>query len=76
MLLSGVILNHITNAVLLADPQDQVVWVNPAYSRLTGYETQEVVGKKLGYSRSGAHDDSFYEQIRHQVMKGEIWQGS
>lgn len=75
LLLHGVILNHITNAVLLADPHDHVLWVNPAYTQLTGYESHEVVGKKLGYSRSGAHDDSFYEQIRHQVLKGEIWQG-
>ncbi len=73
--LHSVILNHITNAVLLADPQDRVVWVNPAYTRLTGYEFQEVVGKKLGFSRSDVHDDDFYAQIREQVLKGEIWQG-
>ncbi|MFN7035791.1 MAG: PAS domain S-box protein [Bellilinea sp.] len=73
--LHSVILNHITNAVLLADTQDRVVWVNPAYTDLTGYAPEEVIGKKLGYSRSGAHEDEFYLQIREQVLKGELWQG-
>ncbi|GAP11870.1 protein containing PAS domain S-box [Bellilinea caldifistulae] len=41
--LHSVILNHITNAVLLADPQDRVVWVNPAYTELTGYTPDEVI---------------------------------
>ncbi len=73
--LHSVILNHITNAVLLADPQDRVVWFNPAYTQLTGYLPQEVIGKTLGFSRSGAHDDDFYRQIADQVLKGQIWQG-
>jgi len=73
--LHSVILNHITNAVLLADPQDLVMWVNPAYTDLTGYAPEEVIGKKLGFSRSGAHDDEFYLQIREQVLRGELWQG-
>lgn len=75
LLLQSVILNHITNAVLLADPADRVVWVNPAYTQLTGFTAEEVIGKKLGFSRSGAHDDEFYLQIREQVLKGELWQG-
>ncbi|WP_272897797.1 PAS domain-containing hybrid sensor histidine kinase/response regulator [Bellilinea caldifistulae] len=29
----------------------------------------------MGFSRSGAHDDEFYLQIREQVLKGELWQG-
>ncbi len=73
--LHSVILNHITNAVLLADARDRVIWVNPAYTQLTGYAPEEVIGQQLGFSRSGAHDETFYLQIRQQVVRGEIWQG-
>ncbi|MDZ7680482.1 MAG: PAS domain-containing protein [Fodinibius sp.] len=36
------------NMVLITDPQERIEWVNEAFTRVTGYSEQEVLGKRPG----------------------------
>ena len=38
-------LEEAPNAVVLTDPQGAILWVNPAFSQMTGYSAEEAIGK-------------------------------
>ena len=42
-----------TNSVLIADVDQQIIWVNEGFTRISGYTSDEVRGKKIGYSLDG-----------------------
>ncbi|MCQ4253157.1 phosphodiesterase DibA [Stutzerimonas stutzeri] len=64
--------------VLVTDPSQHIVHVNPAFSRITGYSTEEVLGQTPKLFASGKHDAAFYAQMwlalkDHGEWSGEIW---
>ncbi|RME88865.1 MAG: PAS domain S-box protein [Anaerolineae bacterium] len=73
--LQAVMLESVANAVLVTDTEDRIVWVNPAFSRLTGYSLEEVLDRPFTALRSGEHSPAFYREIRERVLAGETWQG-
>ena len=48
---------HARDAIIIADPDGKVSWVNPAFERLTGYDSSEVVGKSPGKLLQGEKSD-------------------
>ncbi|MCZ7544034.1 MAG: PAS domain-containing sensor histidine kinase [Anaerolineae bacterium] len=44
---SEVVLDHMTDAALLADADAVICYVNPAFERLTGFTAPEVIGQSL-----------------------------
>jgi len=63
------------NAIVITDPAGQIVWVNPAFTKLTGYEAREVIGQTPRALKSGQHDRVFYEQMWKTVLSGQVWHG-
>ncbi len=63
------------NGILIADVDGNIIWANPAVSKLTGYTTKELVGNKTNIFRSGEHEDEFYEGLWNTVLSGEVWRG-
>jgi len=64
--------------VLISDHNNSIVFVNPAFSLITGYETEEVLGKNPRIFKSGRHTKEFYNEMwrsleEHSVWSGEIW---
>jgi PAS domain S-box-containing protein len=74
---------HLTRAALQAAPTAWVItdarglveWVNPAFTRLTGYEFAEVAGQSLRVLRSGRHPADYYANLWSTIMRGEVWEG-
>jgi len=65
-------------AVLITDAERRIVSVNRAFSRITGYTEEEVLGKNPRILASGLHDRHFYELMWRTLdhegrWKGEIW---
>ena len=63
-------------AVLGADRR--ILQVNRAFTEITGYGNEEVVGKTPNQLRSDKHDDAFYQTLWDRVAhegswKGEVW---
>ncbi len=75
----GSIFENTIEAVVITDQDLNIIDVNRAYTDITGYSKQEVIGKrKLGIRRSDRHEDDFYENIWKCVNEkgdwsGEIW---
>ena len=69
-------LNALDHAVLITDARASVVWVNAAFTRLTGYELAEAVGRKPAeLVKSGRQDKGFYERIWATILAGKVWRG-
>ncbi len=73
--LQAAALQAAANAVAITDGEGLVQWVNPAFTRLTGYAPAEVVGRNPRTLKSGAHPPEFYRDMWHTVLTGQIWRG-
>ena len=63
------------SAVSISDPKGVCLWVNPAFTRITGYAPEEIVGQPLSRLKSGAHDEAFYASLWATILAGEAWHG-
>ncbi len=63
------------NAVLISDRQGIIRWVNPAFTRLTGWSAGEAVGRTPRLLKSGVQSDAFYQNMWETVLGGQVWQG-
>ncbi|MBF0455310.1 MAG: PAS domain S-box protein [Magnetococcales bacterium] len=61
--------------VIITDQTGNIEYVNPAFSQLTGFEQEEVLGKKPAILKSGHHPDIFYQQMWQTILSGEVWRG-
>lgn len=46
-----------TNSVMITDADENIIWVNQGFTRISGYSLDEVKGKKIGYSMEGPEED-------------------
>ncbi len=73
--LQAAALESAANAIVITDLTGAVVWANPAFSRLTGYGLDEVVGRSLGVLKSGQQAPAFYTDLWDTILSGRVWQG-
>ncbi len=64
-----------TAAIMVTDKDNRIVDVNPAFTHITGYEFDDVVGKNPNILQSGKHDESFYREMWHEILNEGQWQG-
>ena len=63
-------------SVTITDAVGCVEWINPAFVALTGYQTEETLGKRLNQLiRSDRHSTEFYLQIQSTILAGNTWHG-
>ncbi len=63
------------NAIVITDKAGNIEYVNPAFTRMTGYALAEVQGRNPRLLKSGHHPPAFYQQMWATLLQGEIWQG-
>ncbi|WP_414837284.1 PAS domain S-box protein [Candidatus Nanosalina sp. VS9-1] len=63
------------HAIQVTDPEGRIVYVNPAFEDITGYDESEVIGENPSILSSGEHEDEFYEQMWTTIEAGEVWHG-
>jgi len=73
------VVRSMSEAVTVLDQDFRFISVNPAFTRITGYEEAEVLGRGAELLNSDQHDPAFYHHIRDIVMRqgrysGELWQ--
>ncbi|MFZ5967848.1 MAG: EAL domain-containing protein [Bacillota bacterium] len=72
------IFENTIEGIVVTDIKGNIHWVNPAFSKITGYTLEEVLGKNPRILKSDRHDDAFYRNLwstlrRTGQWKGEIW---
>lgn len=63
------------NAIVITGIDGVIKWANPAYTRLTGYEQDEVIGKTSRILKSGVQPASFYKELWDTILAGQVWYG-
>src|SRR5690606_20897731 len=51
------------------------VSINPAFSRITGYDEADVTGSSLALLDGTQHDTIFYRQLRERISTQGYWSG-
>src|SRR5262249_4805337 len=72
---SEVILSHVADAIMLTDVEGHILYVNPAWEKITGYALEEVEGKNPRILQSGKTPKSTYEDLWPTIMRGGTWTG-
>lgn len=62
-------------AILLTDAEQRILTVNSAFLEMTGYRTEDVLGRRPSMLRSGRHDRPFYDAMWAQINAAGRWQG-
>jgi diguanylate cyclase (GGDEF)-like protein/PAS domain S-box-containing protein len=73
------VLRSMSEAVGVIDLEFRFISVNPAFSRITGYSEEEVVGQNSRILDSSQHSSDFYRRVRDILERtghwaGEMWQ--
>ncbi|MEW6156673.1 MAG: two-component regulator propeller domain-containing protein [Verrucomicrobiota bacterium] len=63
------------NGIVITDRHANIVWTNPAFTRMTGYGAGEVIGRNARILKSGRHPAEFYGSMWKTILAGEIWHG-
>ncbi|MEO6540579.1 MAG: PAS domain S-box protein, partial [Ferruginibacter sp.] len=68
----SIIARETVNAVILTNPQGEIVWVNEAFTRITEFELKEVLGKKPGDFLHGEEtDQAAVRYMRNRIKNVE-----
>ena len=63
------------NGIVITDRAGKILWVNPAFSRLTGYTAEEAVGQNPRVLKSDRHPPKFYADLWATIATGNVWHG-
>ena len=64
-----------SNGIVIVDPNNTIIAINPAFSRITGYENDEAVGSKANILNSGRQNKSFYATMWNELNTNGRWEG-
>jgi diguanylate cyclase (GGDEF)-like protein/PAS domain S-box-containing protein len=67
--------NSASEGITLTDAQGKIMVVNPAFTRITGYEASEVIGRNPRVLKSGRHDAIFYQNMWRSINQNGHWRG-
>lgn len=76
--LAASIYQNTSEAMMITDEENHIVAINPAFTIITGYAEEEVLGKDPGLLASGSHDTDFFQDLWDTLnttgqWRGEIW---
>lgn len=63
------------HSIVITDLNGTVSYVNPAFSKTTGYTPDEIIGKNQRILQSGATPECTYVELWDRLQRGERWQG-
>lgn len=63
------------DSVVITDTHGMILYVNPAFERVTGYSRSEVIGHNPRLLKSGKHDRTFYQHLWQTITSDLVWTG-
>ncbi len=72
---SAAALDQMAESVVITDASARIVYVNPAFERVSGYRLDEVLGRNPSVVSSGTQDESFYKAMWARLLTGSTWNG-
>jgi len=72
---SDIVLDQAVEAVMVTDAGGRITSVNRAFSEITGYAAEDVIGETPRLLRSGVHTPHFYEEFWKSLKERRRWAG-
>jgi len=72
---AAIVFGSTNEAVMITDAKARLVTVNAAFTAITGYRAEEMVGKNPRLLNSGRQDDSFFQEMWAALQHTGQWQG-
>lgn len=69
------VFEHAAEGMFVTDHDARILQVNPAFTAITGYAPEEVVGQNPRLLASGRHDAAFYEVMWGALLRVGHWEG-
>lgn len=73
--LQATALEAAANAIVITDQEGTILWTNPAFGNLTGYTTEEALGRNQRLLSSGTQSEEFYANLWQTISGGKTWRG-
>ncbi len=73
--LSAKVFESNSEAIMVTDAARNIVMVNRAFTEITGYAQEEVLGKNPRFLKSGRQSDSFYRTFFESLDTNDSWRG-
>ncbi len=75
---AATVFDNTDEGIIITDAHQNIITVNKAFTKITGYPADEVIGKNPRTQQSGRHDKVFYENLWNTLTskgqwRGEIW---
>lgn len=64
-----------SNLIVITDTKGIITYVNPYFSKVTGYSAQDTIGKKVSILKSGMMKDRIYRDLWETIRCGKTWTG-
>ncbi len=75
LILAASVFSATHDAVTITDPAGDIVDVNDAFIRITGYSRAEAVGRNPRFLQSGRQSPEFYRVMWNAILKDGYWSG-
>lgn len=62
-------------AIVITSAGGTIQYVNPAFTRMTGYSREEAIGSNPRVLKSGKQDPRYYAELWTTILAGKIWHG-
>ncbi len=63
------------NAIVITNHEGEIVWVNQAFTTMTGYSKEEALGNNPRLLKSGKQPQSYYADLWSTISSGRVWHG-
>ena len=75
ILLAAKVLENVSEGVVITDARNKIIFVNPAFSIITEYSRDDVLGENPKFLSSGRHDLEFYKTMWTKLRRNGNWSG-
>jgi len=73
--LSAKVFENTEEGIVITDEEENIIQVNQAFSRITGYAPEDVIGKRPNMLKSDRHAEDFYINMKNSYQKNGSWRG-
>jgi diguanylate cyclase (GGDEF)-like protein/PAS domain S-box-containing protein len=75
LLITASVFNNSHDAILITDANNVIMDVNPAFTQITGYSREEVIGKNPRLLSSGRQSNTLYDVMWQSLKQKNAWRG-
>ena len=68
-------INQVGQSVVITDCNGKIIYVNAAFTKVTGYSSGEAIGQNPRILKSGVQDPAYYEVLWETITAGQTWHG-